>query len=123
MRIAKVKNNSYAIKVYKKAVQAANRNRKPYAVKKAYSTEYNLPLKTITRTVGENTRVIAYNPKNGKPVQFSRFYKNGNVFYDNKTKHGFILDKKTNKIVEIPKFKNVEDFIGFWRNALAKLCE
>ena len=124
MQLIEVQNNTAKV-LYKTAVQAANRSRKPYTVKKAYSGEYELPLKTITRTTnnGINTRIIAYNQKNGKPVQFSRFYKNGSVFYDNKIKKGFILDKKTNKTNEIPKFKDTKSFINFWKNALKYLCE
>ena len=110
---------------FKDAVQAANRYRKAYTVNRSYSGEYGIPLKIITRTTsnGENTRIIAYNQKNGKPVQFSHHYPNGTIFYDNKAKHGFVINSSSKKAIPIPKFNNSKDFLAFWKSTLKELTQ
>ena len=126
MKISKLEKLSYASGVnIKKAVRSANRNMSThaYTVRRAYTEEYNLPLKVITRTTneGKNTRIIAYNQKNGKPVQFSRHYPNGIIFYDNKIKKGFVIDRSKKETIELPKFKDTESFANFWRNTLKNI--
>ena len=110
---------------YKEAVQAANKFRKPYTVKRGRSDEYNMPIKIITRTSseGKNTRIVAYNQKNGKPVQFSHHYPNGVVFYDNKVKSGFVINSSTKKATPIPKFNDAKEFLTFWKNTLEGLTQ
>ena len=110
---------------YKKAVQPANKFRKSYTVKRSRSEEYNIPIKIITRTTseGKNTRIVAYNQKNGKPVQYSHHYPNGIVFYNNKTNSGSIINKETNEAVDIPVFHDAGKFLAFWRNTLEELTK
>ena len=110
---------------YKDAVRVANKYRKSYTVNKNWSNEYNIPLKIIKRTTseGKNTRMVAYNQKNGKPVQFSHHYPNGTIFYDNKIRHGFIINSTSKNAIPIPRFRNAKDFLAFWRITLKELTQ